>query len=162
MTTSAYRVVLNPGDEHVRYSGRVKMLTKEEANAVREMVKNHVGKTVARFNNGGEEYEILSNCPILFDLDKFFNGVKNNISVPFETYFSEKVKRIALQEKQTAVSQEKQTAVSQEKQTAVSQEKQTAVSQEKQTAVSQEKQTQKCQCSPAMATCDWLYYPPPL
>jgi hypothetical protein len=55
----------------------------------------------------GEEYEILSNCPIQFDLDKFFNGVKN-ISVPFETYFSEKVKRIALQEKQTA-SQEKQT-----------------------------------------------------
>jgi hypothetical protein len=127
---------------------------------------------VARFNSGGEEYEILSNCPIQFDLDKFFNGVKNNISVPFETYFSEKVKRIALQEKQTTVSQEKQTAVSQEKQTAVSQEKQTAVSQEKQTAVSQEKQTQtavsqekqtqKCQCSPAMATCDWLYYPPPL
>jgi hypothetical protein len=141
MTTTAYRVILNPGDEHVRYSGRVKMLTKEEANEVREMVKNHVGKTVARFGGGlldGEEYEILSNCPIQFDLDKFFNGVKNNTSVPFETYFSEKVKRIALQEKQTAVSQEKQTAVS------------------------QEKQTQKCQCSPAMATCDWLYYPPPL
>jgi hypothetical protein len=137
--TSAYRVILNPGDEHVRYSGRVKMLTKEEANAVREMVKNYVGKTVARFGGDildGEEYEILSNCPIQFDLDKFFNGVKN-ISVPFETYFSEKVKRIALQEKQTAVSQGKQTAVS------------------------QEKQTQKYQCSPATATHDGFYDPPP-
>ena len=132
MTTTAYRVILNPGDEHVRYSGRVKMLTKEEANTVRDMVKNHVGKTVARFSGAlldGEEYEILSNCPIQFDLDKFFNGVKNNISVPFETYFSEKVKRIA--------------------------------SQEKQTAVSQEKQTQKYQCSPAMATYDGFYDPPP-
>ena len=110
LVTPAYRVILNPGDEHVRYSGRVKMLTKEEANAVREMVKNEVGKTVARFGGnllGGEEYEIMSTFPHIHDIDTFFNEVKNK-SVSFDAYFSERVKRIASQEKQTA-SQEKQT-----------------------------------------------------
>ena len=62
MAFPAYRVILNPGDEHVQHFGIVKMLTKEEANTVREMVKDQVGKTVSRLSGGrldGEEYEIL-------------------------------------------------------------------------------------------------------
>ena len=106
----AYRVILNPNDEHVIHVGRVKILTKEEANAVREMIKNEVGKTVSRFGGdllGGEEYEILSSFPHINGINTFFNEVKNK-SVSFDAYFSQKVKRIASQEKQTD-SQGKQT-----------------------------------------------------
>jgi len=126
MAFSVYRVILTPNDEHVQHFGRVKMLTKEEANTVREMVKDEVGKTVCRLSGGrldGEEYEILSSCPNIDDIHNFFNGVKSK-SVLFDTYFSEK---------------EKQKAAS-----------------------AREKQTTKYQCSPAMATCDGLYDPPPM
>ena len=105
MAFPAYRVILTPNDEHVQHFGIVKMLTKEEANAVREMVKDQVGKTVSRLSGGrldGEEYEILSTCPNIYDIHHFFNGVKSK-SVSFDTYFSEKEKQKAAsaREKQT-------------------------------------------------------------
>lgn len=107
MAFCAYRVILTPSDDaHVRHFGDVKMLTEEEANTVRELIKDQVGKTVGRFRGGGldgEEYEILTSCPNIYDIHKFFEGVKSK-SVSFDTYFSEKIKRnasISSQEKQT-------------------------------------------------------------
>ncbi len=107
MAICAYRVILTPSDDaQIRHFGVVKMLTEEEANTIREMIKDQVGKTVGRFRGGrldGEEYEILSSCPNIYDIHKFFDGVKST-SVDFDTYFSEKEKR-----KAEILSQEKQT-----------------------------------------------------
>ena len=76
MSSSSYvefRVKLAPThDAHVQYLSMVKMLTEDEANAVRNMIKGHLGKTVGKVGVGGEEYEILSSCPT------------------FESYFHEK------------------------------------------------------------------------
>ena len=112
MAFCAYRVILTPSDDaHIRHFGYVKMLTEEEANTVRELIKDQVGETVGRFRGGGglygEEYEILTSCPNIYDIHKFFEGV-NSKSVSFDTYFSEKVKRkasISSQEKQTTTYQ---------------------------------------------------------
>lgn len=108
MAFFVYRVKLNPLDDaHVQYhvglfGTTVKMLTEDEANALREMIKDEVGKTVGRVGDG-EQYEILSSCPNICDIHTFLDGVKSK-SVSFSTYYSEKSKR-----KDSMSSQEKQT-----------------------------------------------------
>jgi hypothetical protein len=89
MALPVYRVILNPNDKHVIHGGRVKMLTTEEANVIREMVKNEVGKTVSRFGLGGEEYEIMSTFPNIHDIHTFVRGLESD-SVSFDTYYTAK------------------------------------------------------------------------
>jgi hypothetical protein len=89
MALPVYRVILNPNDKHVIHVGRVKMLTTEEANVIREMVKNEVGKTVSRFGLGGEEYEIMSTFPNIHDIHTFVRGLESD-SVSFDTYYTAK------------------------------------------------------------------------
>jgi hypothetical protein len=89
MAFPVYRVILNPNDKHVIHVGRVKMLTTEEANVIREMVKNEVGKTVSRFGLGGEEYEIMSTFPNIHDIHTFVRGLESD-SVSFDTYYTAK------------------------------------------------------------------------
>jgi hypothetical protein len=90
MAFPAYRVILNPNDKHVIHVGRVKMLTTEEANVIREMVKNEVGKTVSRFGGlSGEEYEIMSTFPNIHDIHTFVRGLESD-SVSFDTYYTAK------------------------------------------------------------------------
>ena len=92
MALPVYRVILNPNDKHVIHGGRVKMLTKEEANTVREMVKDEVGKTVCRLSGGrldGEEYEIMSTFPNIHDIHTFVRGLESD-SVSFDTYYTAK------------------------------------------------------------------------
>jgi hypothetical protein len=94
----AYRVKLNSTDDdaHVEiYVGghwgtEVKMLTEGEANTLREMVKEHVGKTVGKVGAlDGEQYEIMSTFPNIRDIHTFVRGLKSE-SVSFATYYTEK------------------------------------------------------------------------
>lgn len=130
-----YRVKLSPTDDaHVEYLSRVKMLTEDEANIVREMIKEHLGKTVGKVGVDGEQYEIFSSCPNIRDIHKFFGAEVKSKWISFESYYHEKYS-----EKATATT----TAPTTEPTTAPT------------TAP-----TRTYQCSPAMATCDGLYNPP--
>ena len=86
-----FRVKLAPThDAHVQYLSMVKMLTEDEANAVRNMIKGHLGKTVGKVGVGGEEYEILSSCPNIRDVHTFFSEKAKSKWITFESYFHEK------------------------------------------------------------------------
>ena len=94
MSYFVYRVKLNPLDDaHVEYyvgfGTKVKMLTEDEANVLRDMIKDEIGKTVGKVGIDGEQYEILSTCPNIHDIHKFLDGVKSK-SVAFNVYFHEK------------------------------------------------------------------------
>ena len=125
----AYRVKLSPTDDaHIeihggRFGTEVKMITTEsEGNTLREMVKDHIGKTVGKVGAlDGEQYEIMSTFPNISDLHAFVNGMKSK-SVSFDTYYTEKYRKKANPSTSTTT----------------------------------------YQCSPAMATCDGLYPPPPM
>lgn len=122
MSYRAFRVKLTPLDDaHVEYLNWVKMLTEDEANALREIVKDQIGKTVGKVGVGGEEYEILSSCPNINMIHAFWDEIKSK-SVSYGTYYHEKYSKKA-----------KPTT-----------------------------STTTYQCSPAMATCDGLYPPPPM
>lgn len=133
MAFPVYRVKLNPSDDahvenHVggRWGTEVKMLTEDEANAIRGMIKSEVGKTVGKVGAlDGEQYEIMSTFPNISDLHTFVRGLKSD-SESFETYYTEKA------EKKTNSTTTTSTT------------------------------TTKYQCSPAMATCDGLFPPPPM
>jgi hypothetical protein len=76
MSYFVYRVKLHPHDDaHVEHDGlfgtRVKMLTEGEANALREIIKDEIGKTVGTVGIDGEQYEILSTCPNIRDIHIF-------------------------------------------------------------------------------------------
>ena len=94
---TAYRVKLNPTDDahveiHVggRLGTEVKMLTEGEANTLREMVKDEVGKTVGKVGAlDGEQYEIMTTFPNIHNLHTFVRGLKSE-SVSYDTYFHEK------------------------------------------------------------------------
>ena len=99
----AYRVKLSPADDahieiHVggRFGTEVKMLTTEsERNTLREMVKDHVGKTVGKVGAlDGEQYEIMSTFPNISDLYTFVRCLESK-SVPFDTYYTEKYRKKA-------------------------------------------------------------------
>jgi len=112
MAFFVYRVKLTPLDDahvehHVGLFGTtVKMLTEDEANALREMIKDEIGKTVGRVGDG-EQYEILSTCPNIHCIHTFLDGVKSK-SVSFSTYYSEKYSEKAKQKDSMSL-QEKQT-----------------------------------------------------
>ncbi len=99
----AYRAKLNSTDDdaHVQhhvggpFGTTVKMLTEDEANTLREMVKEHVGKTVGKVGAlDGEQYEIMSTFPNIRDIHTFVRGLKSE-SVSFETYYTEKYRKKA-------------------------------------------------------------------
>ena len=101
----AYRVKLNATDDdddaHVQhhvggpFGTTVKMLTECEANTLREMVKEHVGKTVGKVGAlDGEQYEIMSTFPNIRDIHTFVRGLESE-SVSFETYFTRKYSKKA-------------------------------------------------------------------
>ena len=100
MAFPVYRVKLNPSDDahvenHVggRHGTTVKMLTEDEANKIREIIKGEVGKTVGKVGAlDGEQYEIMSTFPNISDLHTFVRGLKSD-SVSFETYYTEKAKK---------------------------------------------------------------------
>lgn len=102
MAFPVYRVKMIPTDDaHVEihvggYVGtEVKMLTEEEANTIRGMIKDEIGKTVGKVGAlDGEQYEIMSTFPNISDLHAFVNGIKSK-SVPFETYYTEKYRKKA-------------------------------------------------------------------
>ena len=102
MAFPVYRVKLNPSDDaHVQhhvggpFGTTVKILTEDEANTLREMIKDEVGKTVGKVGAlDGEQYEIMSTCPNIHDIHKFIGGVKSE-SVSFSTYYSEKYSKKA-------------------------------------------------------------------
>lgn len=129
MAFPVYRVKITPSDDaHVqnhlggRYGTTVKMLTEDEANKIREIIKGEVGKTVGKVGAlDGEQYEVMSSFPNISDLHTFVRGLESD-SVSFETYYTEKYKK-----------KENPTT-----------------------------RTTTYQCSPAMATCDGLYPPPPM
>jgi hypothetical protein len=111
----------------------VKMLTEDEANAVRNMIKGHLGKTVGKVGVGGEEYEILSSCPNIRDVHTFFSEKAKSKWTTFESYFHEKfIKKTTATATATATTTTTATTTA----------------------------TTTYQCSPAMATCDGLYPPP--
>ena len=86
-----YRVKLSPTDDaHVEYSSRVKMLTEGEAAIVREMIKEHLGRTVGKVGVDGEQYEIFSSCPNIRDLHKFFGAEVKSKWMSFESYYHAK------------------------------------------------------------------------
>ena len=86
-----YRVKLTPIDDaHVEYLSRVKMLTEDEANIVREMIKEHLGRTVGKVGVDGEQYEIFSSCPNIRDVHKFFGAEVKSKWISFESYYHEK------------------------------------------------------------------------
>lgn len=132
MSFPVYRVKITPTDDahveiHVggRLGTEVKMLTEEEANTIREMIKKHVGKTVGKVGAlDGEQYEIMSTFPNINDLDTFVRGLESK-SVSYDAYYTEKYSKKT--KPQTSSTTQKQY-----------------------------------QCSPAMATCDGLYPPPPM
>ena len=137
MSSSSYvefRVKLAPThDAHVQYLSMVKMLTEDEANAVRNMIKGHLGKTVGKVGVGGEEYEILSSCPNIRDVHTFFSEKAKSKWTTFESYFHEKfIKKTTATATATATTTTTATTTA----------------------------TTTYQCSPAMATCDGLYPPP--
>lgn len=129
MAFPVYRVKLTPSDDahvenHVggRHGTTVKMLTEDEANKIREIIKGEVGKTVGKVGAlDGEQYEVMSSFPNISDLHTFVRGVESD-SVSFETYYTEKYRKKANPTTRTTT----------------------------------------YQCSPAMATCDGLYPPPPM
>ena len=99
----AYRAKLNLTDDdaHVQhhvggpFGTTVKMLTEDEANTLREMVKEHVGKTVGKVGAlDGEQYEIMSTFPNIRDIHTFVRGLESE-SVSFETYFTRKYSKKA-------------------------------------------------------------------
>ena len=99
----AYRVKMNSTDDdaHVQhhvggpFGTTVKMLTECEANTLREMVKEHVGKTVGKVGAlDGEQYEIMSTFPNIRDIHTFVRGLESE-SVSFETYFTRKYSKKA-------------------------------------------------------------------
>lgn len=95
MSYPAYRVKLTPtNDAHVEYLNWVKMLTEDEANAFREMIKDQIGKTVGKVGVGGEEYEIFSSCPNINMIHAFWDGIKSK-SVSYGTYYHEKYSKKA-------------------------------------------------------------------
>ena len=102
MAFPVYRVKMNPSDDahvqhHVggRHGTTVKMLTEDEANKIREIIKGEVGKTVGKVGAlDGEQYEIMSTFPNISDLHTFVRGLKSE-SVSFETYYTEKAKKKA-------------------------------------------------------------------
>lgn len=106
MAFFVYRVKLNPSDDaHVEYFGlgfgiEVKMLTEDEANALREMIKDEVGKTVGRVGDG-EQYEILSSFPNIHDIHTFVHRVTDKW-VSFNTYYSKKYNEKVKRENRTA------------------------------------------------------------
>ena len=88
-----YRVKLNPLDDaHVESFTGVKMLTADEANALRELIKDQIGKTVGSVGIEGEQYDIYSRCPNIYDIHAFISGVKSK-QVSFKTYFDAKEKQ---------------------------------------------------------------------
>ena len=129
MAFPVYRVKLNPSDDaHVQhhvggpFGTTVKMLTTEaEANTIRGIIKEHVGKTVGKVGAlDGEQYEIMSTFPNISDIHTFVHGLESE-SVSFNTYYTEKYRKNTNPATRTTY-----------------------------------------QCSPAMATCDGLYPPPPM
>ena len=66
------------------------MLTEDEANIVREMIKEHLGTTVGKVGMDGEQYEIFSSCPNIRDIHKFFGAEVKSVWVSFESYYHEK------------------------------------------------------------------------
>jgi hypothetical protein len=102
MAFPVYRVKLTPSDDaHIQshVGGRcvVNMLSEDEANALRGMIKGseEVGKTVGKVGAlDGEQYEIMSTFPNISDLHAFVNGMKSK-SVPFDTYYTEKYRKNA-------------------------------------------------------------------
>lgn len=99
----AYRAKLNSTDDdaHVeiyvggRWGTEVKMLTEDETNTLREMVKEHVGKTVGKVGAlDGEQYEIMSTFPNIRGLRTFVCNLESE-SVSFETYFTRKYSKKA-------------------------------------------------------------------
>ena len=99
----AYRAKLNSTDDdaHIeiyvggRWGTEVKMLTEGETNTLREMVKEHVGKTVGKVGAlDGEQYEIMSTFPNIRGLRTFVCNLESE-SVSFETYFTRKYSKKA-------------------------------------------------------------------
>ncbi len=128
MSYPKYRVKLSPSDDaHVQYLNLVKMLTPDEAKALRKMIKDQVGKTVCIVGTY-EEYEIFESFPNIDGIGIFFQGMKSNW-ISYQTYYHAKY------------GGEKKTEA-------------------KPTTSSTTTTTTKYNCSPAMATCDGLYYPP--
>ena len=99
-TTMAFRVKMNPSDDaHVQhhvggpFGTTVKMLTEDEANTLRGMIKDEVGKTVGKVGAlDGEQYEIMSTFPNMSDLHTFVRGLESD-SVSFEMYYTEKYRK---------------------------------------------------------------------
>lgn len=95
MAFSYYRVKLNPTeDAHVEYYGcfgkQIKMLTENEANTIREMIKEQIGKTVGKVGAlDGEQYEIMSTFPNIRELHTFVRGLESK-SISYDTYYTEK------------------------------------------------------------------------
>lgn len=100
MAFPVYRVKLHPSDDaHVQhhvggpFGTTVKMLTEDEANALRGMIKDEVGKTVGKVGAlDGEQYEIMSTFPNISDLHTFVRGLESD-SVSFNTYYTEKYRK---------------------------------------------------------------------
>ena len=99
MAFPVYRVKLNPSDDaHVEnhvgsFGTTVKMLTEAEANTLRGIIKEHVGKTVGKVGAlDGEQYEIMSTFPNISDLHTFVRGLESD-SVSFDTYYTEKYRK---------------------------------------------------------------------
>ena len=99
----AYRAKLNLTDDdaHVQhhvggpFGTTVKMLTEDEANTLRGMIKDkdEVGKTVGKVGAlDGEQYEIMSTFPNISDLHTFVRGLESE-SVSFDTYYTEKYRK---------------------------------------------------------------------
>jgi hypothetical protein len=97
MALPVYRVKLNPSDDaHVEhhvggpFGTTVKMLTEDEANTLRGMIKDEVGKTVGKVGAlDGEQYEIMSTFPNIHDIHTFVRGLESD-SVSFDTYYTAK------------------------------------------------------------------------
>lgn len=102
MAFPVYRVKLIPSDDaHVQhhvggpFGTTVKMLTEDEANAIRGMIKDEVGKTVGKVGAlDGEQYEIMSTFPNISDLHTFVRGLESD-SVSFDTYYTAKYSKKA-------------------------------------------------------------------
>lgn len=102
MAFPVYRVKLHPSDDaHVQhhvggpFGTTVKMLTEDEANTLRGMIKDEVGKTVGKVGAlDGEQYEIMTTFPDIIDLHTFVRGLESE-SVSFDTYYTEKSRKKA-------------------------------------------------------------------
>ena len=102
MAFPVYRVKLHPSDDaHVQhhvggpFGTTVKMLTEDEANTLRGMIKDEVGKTVGKVGAlDGDHYEIMSTFPNISNLHPFVRGLESE-SVSFGTYYTEKSRKKA-------------------------------------------------------------------